>query len=505
METWMAGLYYLYLIVGSVSLGYLLLRLNYPDVRLFSQRKKFSYSLGVGAAIVALSLAADFALAGTAGMAGFAVTFVFIFVLAAFLAVKVAAMAAKPEYVVVGIPRRKSPVVQKLLMIRREVGSEKAPAAPMKAQPVVAAAVPASAAATTAQAITPAVVPTVPSAFIERRRYALATSQAGRGFDFGKIMGSIAAPFRGMLAKKPGASPTDASGGMHPVGVPSAPRRDAAKAAQAQRETDFQQMLADVVKEKPGAPAFIPTETASGRRRTYLGRGTALAAKPASDEEEMLATVYKPTPGQANPEPRKRWFAERGQPTAATSDTDLQSFVQELYRKQRERKAGGGKPKGSDEYGLLVQEIYTQTSKEKAPAARKEAKAEKKGAAPAEEKKELTMADLFGEPAKKAPEIEPKEGDLFGQLRSIVGGAETKKESEAPKEDVHLMRVEASRSAGCPTCGSKSSRIVFCPYCGAGMCANCSPMIVPLPDAFVYTCPKCGEEVSVKKRAETAS
>ena len=101
METWMAGLYYLYLIVGSVSLGYLLLRLNYPDVRLFSQRKKFSYSLGVGAAIVALSLAADFALAGTAGMAGFAVTFVFIFVLAAFLAVKIAENEGIPLLVTV--------------------------------------------------------------------------------------------------------------------------------------------------------------------------------------------------------------------------------------------------------------------------------------------------------------------------------------------------------------------------------------------------------------------
>ncbi|PIT85106.1 hypothetical protein COU36_05195 [Candidatus Micrarchaeota archaeon CG10_big_fil_rev_8_21_14_0_10_59_7] len=497
MEAWLAGLYYIYLVLGSVSLGYLLLRLNYPDVRLFSQRKKLLYSLGAGAAIVVLSIAADFALSGggaAGSVAGFALTFVFVFVLAAFLAVKVAAMAAKPDYVMVGIPRRKSPVVQKLLTIRRAVGDEKAPAAPMKALPAGAAAAPVLTAATTAQAITPA-SSTAPGAAVERRRYAQVSPQAG-GFDFGKILGSIAAPFRGILAKKQSAP-----------AVPGAPKRDAAKAAQATRETEFQQMITDIVKEKPGAQVFVPTETPGGRRRMYLGGGKAAAAaqKPTTEDEEMLAAVgYKQTaPGQAKPEQRRRWFVEKGRATAVTSNTDLQSFVHELYKKQQE-KAEGGKPKQED-YGLLVQEIYTKTSKEepkKEAPAKKEGKAERQAAAA--EKKELTMADLFGQqPAKKAPEIEPKEGDLFRQLSAMASGTEAK--AGAPKEDVHLVRVEASKSAGCPTCGSKSSRIVFCPYCGSGMCANCSPMIVPLPDSFTYTCPRCGEEVSVKKKAESAA
>ncbi|MFH0835128.1 MAG: FYVE zinc finger domain-containing protein [Candidatus Micrarchaeota archaeon] len=499
MDALMAGVYYLYLILGSVSLGYLLLRLNYPDVRLFSQRKKLAYSLGVGAAIVVLSIAADFALSGggaVAAAAGFAATFVFVFVLAAFLAVKAAAMAAKPDYVVVGIPRRKSPVVQKLLTIRRAVGEEKAPAAPMKAQQIgaMAQATGVMAETGTAPAIAPASSMTSAAA-IERRRYNQAPSQAG-GFDFGKILGGVTAPFRGILAKKHAAP-----------AVPGAPRRDASKAAQAMRETEFQQMITDIVREKPGAQVFAPTETPGGRRRMYLGGAkTPAAQRPATEEEEMLAAVgYRQTvPGQANPDPRRRWFVEKGQPTAVTSNTDLQSFVQELYRKQQE-KAEGGKPR-QDDYGLLVQEIYTKTSKEEAaPAAKKEGKTEKAGTAPAE-KKELTMADLFGQqPAKKAPEIEPKEGDLFRQLNAMAGGTEAKAESQAPKEDVHLMKVEASKSTGCPTCGSKSSRIVFCPYCGAGMCTNCSPMIVPMPDSFVYTCPKCGEEVSVKKKAESAA
>ncbi|VVB67752.1 Uncharacterised protein [Candidatus Norongarragalina meridionalis] len=485
MEAWLAAVYYLYLIAGSVSLGYLLLRLNYPDVRLFSQRKKLTYSLGVGAGIVVLSLAADFVLAGggaVAAAAGFAVTFVFIFVLAAFLAVKVAAMAAKPDYVVVGIPRRKSPVVQKLLTIRRAVGDEKAPAAPAKAQGAATAAMPVTAPA--------AITYATPAAANERRRYAQTPSQGG-GFDAGKIIAGIAAPFRGILAKKSGAP-----------SVPGAPKRDASKAAQAQRETEFQQMITDIVREKPGGQVFVPTETAAGRRRMYLGGAKAgQTQKPTTEEEEMLAEMgYKTTPGQAKPEPRTRWFAEKGQPTAVTSDTDLQAFVQGLYRKQQE-KAEAGKAKAGDDYGLLVQEIYTKTSKEEAPAA-KETKG-KQAAPVAAEKKELTMSDLFGQPPKKAPEIEPKESDLFGQLSAMAGGAESK--AEAPKEDVHLVKVEASKSAGCPTCGSKSSRIVFCPYCGSGMCTNCSPMIVPLPDSFVYTCPKCGEDVSVKKKAESAA
>ena len=55
----------------------------------------------------------------------------------------------------------------------------------------------------------------------------------------------------------------------------------------------------------------------------------------------------------------------------------------------------------------------------------------------------------------------------------------------------------------CPHCQAKNSRIVFCPYCGTGFCANCSPSITPTTEGFTYQCPKCGEPVPVKRRPAT--
>jgi predicted RNA-binding Zn-ribbon protein involved in translation (DUF1610 family) len=37
------------------------------------------------------------------------------------------------------------------------------------------------------------------------------------------------------------------------------------------------------------------------------------------------------------------------------------------------------------------------------------------------------------------------------------------------------------------------------------MCTNCSPNVRVDAAGFVYTCPKCGEEVHIKKKAATPS
>jgi len=91
----------------------------------------------------------------------------------------------------------------------------------------------------------------------------------------------------------------------------------------------------------------------------------------------------------------------------------------------------------------------------------------------------VTMADLFGEPKSK-PQASPK--SVFAQM-------------EKPVTSVPVAQAQV-----CPTCKQKNSRIVFCPYCGAGMCANCSPKVTPGPDGFTYTCPKCQEDIPVKKK-----
>lgn len=71
----------------------------------------------------------------------------------------------------------------------------------------------------------------------------------------------------------------------------------------------------------------------------------------------------------------------------------------------------------------------------------------------------------------------------------------------AKPADSEFVKVKAEKGMGCPSCGAKNTRVVFCPYCGTGFCANCTPSLVPGPDAFTYVCPKCSEQVTVKKKA----
>ncbi len=91
--------------------------------------------------------------------------------------------------------------------------------------------------------------------------------------------------------------------------------------------------------------------------------------------------------------------------------------------------------------------------------------------------------------------------DIFAQLSAASSG-EAQQAPVQVKSDVSFVQIPADKGVGCPTCHSKSSKIIFCPYCSTGMCANCSPSIKPIgPGQFIYTCPKCNEEVNVKKKA----
>ncbi len=132
------------------------------------------------------------------------------------------------------------------------------------------------------------------------------------------------------------------------------------------------------------------------------------------------------------------------------------------------------------------------------------------------QQQEITFQDLLGptqqtsavEPLQEKPkslfaELEATGGEeggqkpagLFAQLAEVSGGKPAER-----KESVVQVTVEKQEPLSCPTCKSADTRVVFCPYCGTGMCANCSPSIKPEGDFFVFTCPHCGEEVNVKRR-----
>ena len=114
--------------------------------------------------------------------------------------------------------------------------------------------------------------------------------------------------------------------------------------------------------------------------------------------------------------------------------------------------------------------------------------------------------ELFGkDEAAPKPASGTTEGQgLFDQLNTIntTGGMPPgAKQPIKTTSDVEFVHIQGAKGLGCPNCHQNNSRIVFCPYCGSGMCANCSPNVRMEPDGFAYICPKCGEEVHIKKKA----
>ncbi|MFH0970969.1 MAG: hypothetical protein V1835_00225 [Candidatus Micrarchaeota archaeon] len=154
----------------------------------------------------------------------------------------------------------------------------------------------------------------------------------------------------------------------------------------------------------------------------------------------------------------------------------------------------------ADNFDMLVNDVYTQLKENK-----KEGVRANLAVAPPKEtlqqaalqKNALTFDDLLGEsPSGKKEETG---GGVMSQLASL--NEASGKKPEPQKSDIAFVKIEAEKGMGCPTCHTKNSKIIFCPYCGSGMCANCSPSIKIVEGAFIYTCPKCKEDVDVRKKA----
>ncbi|MBI5224753.1 zinc ribbon domain-containing protein [Candidatus Micrarchaeota archaeon] len=112
----------------------------------------------------------------------------------------------------------------------------------------------------------------------------------------------------------------------------------------------------------------------------------------------------------------------------------------------------------------------------------------------------MTFNDILGD----KPKDEQRQSSVMSQLEDLNAKQPATQKMDS-KAEISFVKIEAEKGMGCPTCHSKNSKIIFCPYCGTGMCANCSPSIKINEGAFVYTCPKCKEDVDVRKKAQIAT
>ncbi|NYZ75335.1 zinc ribbon domain-containing protein [Candidatus Micrarchaeota archaeon] len=220
-------------------------------------------------------------------------------------------------------------------------------------------------------------------------------------------------------------------------------------------------------------------------------------------EKEAAAAEAAPA-GQAPPVHRRYLLKRREKTTAvlpeqAREKEELSLMAAELYPAMKPEEKPAEKPAAKPEKAARPVKPVPEKKEFKKP--------EKKGAEAPAPGRALTLEEIIGgAPAGGAAPAEaplfpaaPAGGGgapLFAELGAITGGPAAKPEEKpvAPAKPIEATAGE------CPTCHSKNIKVVFCPYCGAGMCFNCSPLVKPEADAMVYTCPKCGEEVTVRKK-----
>ena len=254
---------------------------------------------------------------------------------------------------------------------------------------------------------------------------------------------------------------------------------------------------------KTGSPSLPePQEdviiTYRGPRK--VSAGAAGVQKPSTEEDEFATDILKPS-DLAKPDLKggKPGMVKR---RYMMSSEGKQQDVSVIASKNATEK---------ENFDVLVADVYSElktAQREESLRSKLSVNAPPKtpasGESPAGLSSSLSKEDLFGKPASSAgekaspgPASDAPTGTaaapsaLFQQLRDL----EQKKESR-----IEFVKVQAEKEMGCPTCHAKNARIIFCPYCGKGLCANCSPKVKPSADKFVYTCPNCQEEVEVKRK-----
>ena len=194
-------------------------------------------------------------------------------------------------------------------------------------------------------------------------------------------------------------------------------------------------------------------------------------------------------------------------------ESDMEKHERRLYAKKEEAKPQATQPRGEvlkeqkpfnerEELESLTKDLQEQAKKQKAQ--KEEKKEIPVSQAPKEKQPEKTSQTpaskgLFelSAPVEKASMPEKASSpqaskSLFDELSSI----------EKPAEGKPSVPAEKPFEKGvCPNCGAKTSRVVFCPHCGNGMCATCTSSITPTENGFEYVCPTCGEKISVKKKS----
>ncbi|MFQ5406277.1 MAG: hypothetical protein ACE5DI_03925 [Candidatus Micrarchaeia archaeon] len=542
--------YYAFFLVGSVSFGYLVLRFSYPDVRLFAEKEKMGASALIGAAMVVVAALGDYGLSLSFDyfVAGFFPLILGFLLVFAYLASSLYFHFFGSQYLTVGIPVPSVPVggVKPLEQPALEKSSlasvvqqvRKTVASPVK--PVVDA----HKAGGAIEGKPLAHLKGESSGSVFGRLFALAKGKqkALKPVEKKPVVekAGLAVPFKQNVSK-PGAPPWVKLESLKkaPTPLPSL-KRGAEKKVDITvpfKSGDDGQQEKKVEKPSLQKPAVSPVPSEPVEKPVALK--TAVPSEGV--KEEKLKSIKEEIGGTGQvvelnvPLKREPFFgSQTGEFSVRASKeemlalkkkvkkTEMDAIIGDLVPEDKEEKSVAvskvPQPKRrrrrylmhgrnsvkviaskdvaqKEEFNSLVQDVYSELEKSQTSDSLAEAvKVKKPG--------DITMEDLFGKKKEeKTLGFSAKEEGVFGKLAEISDEKKTRPVEEKQEKKVELVKIQAEKGMGCPGCHSKNTRIVFCPYCGTGMCANCAPKITPRADHFVYVCPKCLEDVTVKKKA----
>jgi hypothetical protein len=425
--------YYLLLFAGSVSFGYLTLRLTFPDVRIFDRNRKLTYSLALGVGITFLAILADAALGLDAALTatGFVTILLFFSATLAVVLLKIFFHFNKQAFVTVAvpIPTPKPPSLDNSTVKKtaEELG--------IKAEELK--------------------MPEISSIEVKQKEK----------------------PRKGIMASILG-------------GEKKQSKEDELISKAAEKKELDEEVLKPIsitISEKRSEEKEVKEDEKTAKK---------IIAEAKQTEFDLMT---------------KDLFGE------GEGNSDRKAQASTSGRRHRLYEHGGKQvsviaPKGTvdnEAFTELMNDVYTQLKQEGKVEEKKTPAAAAQGTQPKKSSSEVSMGDLFGEGERgTAAKTEsttalPQEesNPLFAQLGEISSGKPSAPaKATEPEKKMQEVKIPAEKGMGCPNCRAKNSKIIFCPYCGSGMCANCSPKIVPGKEAFVYTCPKCQEEVTVKKK-----
>ncbi len=550
------ALYYAFFLLGSVSLGYVFLRLTQPEIRAKTRRAKLLFSLAVGLAFTLMAAGLEYALNGSAAIEslenanamtplyvlGIALVCFAVFKTAS--ALKNAFRGKRTMEVAVAAPAEKQGAARLLPFVQEVRKFEPAPEPAVSSHDSEDSSN--SGVETDGRRSVRDKLAALKAKGVINERPAKAGEAAAATEAFQtrdetpKPAAGVAVQAEALKIEQP-KQPAQTATHAAPIPKPTEP-------SSLQNQKNWREYQALQAKQTPQEKkGFFQKIFGGGGGAKKNAAGQSAAQQPrkppkpsgaAGEEQDIevilseLHLIKAPAPIARKPLPLKPGQKQSPQ----FSQTQQEEGPAQRHRLYLERRGGAGGGGGSgdsrarleqersekQELNALFSDVYSQLDKPGNPGAARTAaqrgaaaRGAAGGATAVVDEKPLSMNDLFStesgnkkEGAENANAAAGAAGgsgsSVFSQLENLdAAGGESKPASAAPegeaKAQVQVVKMEVGKNAGCPHCGAKNVRVVFCPYCGSGMCANCTPSLKPTPEAFVYTCPKCGEEVPVAR------